>query len=104
MNNSIGTVTSLWRYPIKSLLGEKCQTLDRDQRGVVGDRLFAIADENGKFGSGKTTRRFVKIDRLFELQAHYADHVPVIQFPDGLTNISGEVWLYRANDKSKDLR
>lgn len=78
-----GIVKKLWRYPVKSMLGESCRTLLFDSRGVVGDRLFAVIDKQGKFGSGKNTRRFVKIDGLFKFRATYDESVPVIVFPDG---------------------
>jgi uncharacterized protein YcbX len=78
-----GTVAKLWRYPVKSMLGESCQSLDLDARGVAGDRLFAIRDVNGKFGSGKTTRRFARIDGLFAFRSFYEGDVPQIEFPDG---------------------
>jgi uncharacterized protein YcbX len=83
--NALGIVTRLWRYPVKSMLGEQCESLDVHTRGVAGDRLFAIRDTNGKFGSGKSTRRFRQIDGLFGFQAVYAGDVPVIRFPDGRT-------------------
>lgn len=79
----IGVVKSLWRYPVKSMLGEPCSQLLFDGRGVVGDRLFAVRDGQGKFGSGKNTRRFVKIDGLFNFRAAYDGGVPVITFPGG---------------------
>ncbi|MGJ8670325.1 MAG: MOSC domain-containing protein [Oceanococcus sp.] len=78
-----GEVTSLWRYPVKSMLGEQCTNLELDSRGVAGDRVYAIKDSNGKFGSGKNTRRFRKIDGLFRFQATLQDHVPSIRFPGG---------------------
>lgn len=76
-------VIRLWRYPVKSMLGEECGYLDVDERGVKGDRLFAVRDVDGKFGSGKTTRRFRKIDGLFGFRAAYDNDVPRITFPDG---------------------
>ena len=79
----IGVVRNLWRYPVKSMIGEPCRNLLFEERGVVGDRLFAVRDEQGKFGSGKNTRRFVKIESLFKFRAVYDGSVPVITFPDG---------------------
>jgi len=76
-------VAALWRYPVKSMLGETCQTADVDRRGVVGDRMFAVRYADGKFGSGKNTRRFRKIDGLFEFSSAYEDGVAVVRFPDG---------------------
>lgn len=78
-----GRVRQLWRYPVKSLVGERLAAVDIDVRGVVGDRLWSVRDEHGKFGSGKTTRRFVRMDGLLELSASYDEDAPVITFPDG---------------------
>lgn len=78
-----GRVVRLWRYPVKSMLGEERAHLDVNERGVEGDRLFAVRDPNGKFGSGKTTRRFRKIDGLFGFSATYHQDDPSIVFPDG---------------------
>lgn len=79
----VGRVTELRRYPVKSLLGERLAALVLNQRGVVGDRLYAIRNEQGKFGSGKSTRRFRQMDGLFALQAAYQGDLPSITFPDG---------------------
>lgn len=80
---SMGTVSELWRYPVKSMLGERCEALRMEERGVEGDRLFAVRDTKGKFGSGKSTRRFRKIEGLFRLHASYHHKVPHIRFPSG---------------------
>jgi uncharacterized protein len=53
-------IAELWRYPVKSMRGEQVEALTIDSRGVKGDRLFAVTDVDGKFGSGKNTRRFRK--------------------------------------------
>jgi uncharacterized protein len=58
MTEILGSIERLWRYPVKSMLGEQCDTLAINHRGVEGDRLFAIQNLQGKFGSGKNTRRF----------------------------------------------
>lgn len=81
----VGRVQELWRYPVKSMLGERCEQVWLDQRGVIGDRLYAIRDGAGKFGSGKTTRRFRRIAGLFRFRAVYEGDVPLVTFPDGAT-------------------
>jgi uncharacterized protein YcbX len=40
----LGTVTSLHRWPVKSLAGEDAQALNLDPRGVAGDRAHAVFD------------------------------------------------------------
>jgi len=71
------------------MLGEQCEYLDVDPRGVAGDRLFAIRDVAGRFGSGKSTRRFRRIDGLFGFHAVYEGGVPAILFPDARTMRGG---------------
>ena len=82
MNSSI-QVSELWRYPVKSMLGEVCDEIELESRGVVGDRLFAVQDSDGYFGSGKDTRRFRKIDGLLSIQAKLCGEVPQVELPDG---------------------
>ncbi len=84
----LGCVAALWRYPVKSLLGEACTSLRFEARGVVGDRLFAVRNPEGKFGSGKSTRRFRQMDGLLDFSAHYVEDdqgaaLPELHFPDG---------------------
>ena len=73
----------LWRYPVKSMLGEACPSLDIDARGVVGDRLFAVRDADGRFGSGKNTRRFRRIEGLANFQATMGEVGHRVVFPSG---------------------
>lgn len=79
----LGKVESLWRYPVKSLLGESLEAIDINSRGVSGDRLYAISNSYGKFGSGKDTRRFRRIDGLFSMSAQSTENGISITFPDG---------------------
>jgi hypothetical protein len=67
------------------MLGESCHSLELDARGVKGDRIYAIRDANGKFGSGKNTRRFRKIEGLAAFTATLVEDQPSIVFPDGTT-------------------
>lgn len=76
-------VASLHRYPVKSMVGERLEVADVVVRGLRGDRLWAVRDEDGKLGSGKSTRRFRKMEGLLDLVASYDGDVPVVVFPDG---------------------
>src|SRR5438270_1348216 len=48
--SAIGTVESLWRYPVKSMRGEKLDELFAGYAGVYGDRLFAFETSAGPRG------------------------------------------------------
>jgi uncharacterized protein len=62
-------VTALRRYPVKSMGGEALDSVVLDQRGVVGDRWFAVEDDEGHFASGKSSHRFRRRDAVFDFAA-----------------------------------
>ncbi|AND42110.1 MOSC domain-containing protein [Cytobacillus oceanisediminis] len=82
-NERIGRVQEINRFPVKSVLGESLSSAPVDSRGILGDRLWAIKNEDGKFGSGKTTRRFQQMEGLFNFKAKYEQDTPLITMPDG---------------------
>lgn len=50
-------ITSLRRYPVKSMLGEDLTSLTLDVHGVVGDRALALVDaEHGRVATAKQPR------------------------------------------------
>lgn len=92
--SSIGAITRIDRFPVKSLSGERLQSVAVDSRGLRGDRLWAVRDADGKFGSGKNTRRFRRMPGLLDLAARYdAELVPIVRFPDGRTLRGGDAEL-----------
>ena len=86
-----GTVVSIWRYPVKSMLGEELNSSYVTERGLVGDRSYALIDkETGKVASAKNPRKWGK---LFDFRAAFIEDPPQvvenilppvrITFPDG---------------------
>jgi uncharacterized protein len=56
------TVVSLWRYPVKSMMGEELNSSYVTERGLVGDRVYALIDQkNGKVASAKNPRGWGKL-------------------------------------------
>jgi uncharacterized protein YcbX len=78
-----GRVGALLRHPVKSMAGEELAEVEVVGRGLVGDRVWAVRTEDGGIGSGKTTRRFRRVDGLLEWRAVLDGGVPVIQPPTG---------------------
>lgn len=80
----IGRVAQLWRYPVKSLRGESVESLRFGVRGAEGDRRWAVRGQDGKLGSGKSTRRFRRMPGLLSLRAGAgADGSTWIELPTG---------------------
>jgi len=66
-----GTITSLWRYPVKSMMGEELNASIVTEHGLFGDRAYAIMDRaTGKVASAKHPRKWKK---LFECHAAYVE-------------------------------
>src|SRR5207249_11149030 len=53
----IGAVGSLWRYPVKSMMGEELNATELTERGLLGDRAYALVDSSdGKVATAKNPR------------------------------------------------
>ena len=82
--DELATVAELWRYPVKSLLGERLSSLTVVPDGVAGDRTWGIQD----CGDGRilTARREPRL--LFAASRVGSDGLPTITLPDA-NEISG---------------
>jgi uncharacterized protein YcbX len=50
----VGRIRALWRFPVKSMLGEQVDAAELREGGIVGDRAYAIRDrKTGKVASAK---------------------------------------------------
>ncbi len=80
MSSVVGNVSAIFRYPVKSMLGESLDEVDVEVGGLSRDRAFALLDvETGKVVSVKRPKRW---SRIFELQAFTEDGTWV-RFPAG---------------------
>ncbi|MFI7635290.1 MOSC N-terminal beta barrel domain-containing protein [Nonomuraea sp. NPDC049400] len=53
------SIVSLWRYPVKSMMGEKLNAAEVGEHGVLGDRVYAVLDgADGKVASAKSPRKW----------------------------------------------
>src|SRR5881398_2851742 len=91
IKTEVGSVVSLWQYPVKSMLGEELNATEITQRGLLGDRAYALVDSSdGKVATAKNPRKW---PRLFDFHATFiepplaaANMPPVrIALPDGTT-------------------
>lgn len=101
----LGSIVSLWRYPVKSMLGEELNATEVTKRGLLGDRAYALVDSaDGKVASAKNPRKW---PGLFDCRAAFADvprtgakAPPVrVTLPDGTVVNSGQCDLYQILSK-----
>jgi uncharacterized protein len=67
----LGSVVAVWRYPVKSMLGEELNASAVTPRGLLGDRAYALVDRaDGKVASAKNPRKW---PQLFDCRAAFVD-------------------------------
>jgi uncharacterized protein YcbX len=87
-DTALGSVVALWRYPVKSMMGEELNATEVTTRGLWGDRSYGLVDSaDGKIASAKNPRKW---PHLFDFRAALVDTLetgampPVrITLPDG---------------------
>ncbi len=98
-NTIVGSVDRLWMFPVKSMRGERIEQGEFADRGLVGDRAYALIDaDTGTVASAKSVRLFPD---LFGCQAAFVepprldDELPSVRItlPDGtsVTSDSSDV-------------
>ena len=56
---AVGSVSAVWRFPVKSMRGERLQQAELTERGVLGDRAYALIDtDTGRVVSAKSVKLF----------------------------------------------
>jgi len=76
--NLVGSVAALWRYPVKSMLGEELNATHVTSQGLLGDRAHALVDsETGKVVSAKNPRKWPD---MFDYRAAFIEP-PVLGSP-----------------------
>jgi uncharacterized protein YcbX len=92
----LGSVVSLWRYPVKSMLGEELHASEITPRGLLGDRAYALIDgSDGKVASAKNPRKW---PQLFDFRAVFVEEprpgakMPPVRLtlPDGTVMTQGQ--------------
>ena len=95
----VGSVAGIWMFPVKSMRGVRLEQGEFTERGLVGDRAYAIIDaDTGKVASAKSVRLFPD---LFGCRAEFVepprldDELPQVRItlPDGtsVTSDSNDV-------------
>jgi uncharacterized protein YcbX len=98
-------ISEVWRFPVKSMLGERLDRVTVTADGVLGDRAWAVVDaSDGKVASAKNPRKW---RALLACQAEFLDDpngdAPApdvrITFPDGTSVSSGDMAVHDALSK-----
>lgn len=106
MSSGIGSVVSLWRYPVKSMMGEGLNASEVTERGLLGDRAYGlVGTEDGKVASAKNPRKWpdlLAFSASFVEPPRAAGSIPPVRIalPDGVTVTSDHTELNRILSKA----
>jgi uncharacterized protein len=90
---------SVWRYPAKSMMGDTFSSMPVDERGVVGDREWAVRDEvRGGIRGAK------KIGGLMRLHARYVEEPRPGESPPPIEVTSSDGQCVRSDDEDVNER
>ncbi len=85
----VGSIAALWRFPVKSMRGEQLQEAELTERGIFGDRAYALIDtDTGKVVSAKSVKLFpdlLSCTAAFVEPPRRGDDIPPVKItlPDG---------------------
>jgi uncharacterized protein YcbX len=78
-----GAVAQIWRYPVKSMAGERVASCFIAETGLEGDRRWSLVDgEENRAGKLLTIRQ---VERLLRYRARLVDHGAEVVTPAGET-------------------
>lgn len=96
LNQTTITVSTLWRYPVKSMMGEELNGTHITQNGVLGDRSYALIEtETNKVVSAKNPKKwphFFSFHAAYSQQPELSGIQPVwIHLPTGEVLCSNQI-------------
>jgi len=80
----IGVVQALFRYPVKSMQGERLNEVEIGPQGIIGDRAYALREANGRVMTAKKWPALLECAARYEAPpAPQALALLCITLPDG---------------------
>lgn len=94
---SVGTVTQLWRYPVKSMAGEQLSAAEIDHNGVAGDRGWAVREIEAD-----VTRNAREMPKLLQFASAYAESPSFDQRSPAVTITTPDNVQVQSADENRD--
>jgi uncharacterized protein len=89
--SQVGLVKELFRYPVKSMLGERLTEVQIGLKGVIGDRAWALRELNGRIVTAKKWANMLGFCASYDGLPEPDQLAPVkITLPDGSTVHAGD--------------
>ena len=82
----VGVVKEIFRYPVKSMLGEQLEECEVDATGLIGDRAYALREPNGRVVTAKRWSNMFTFSARYDAPPKAGELAPLsIRLPDGRT-------------------
>ena len=82
--SQVGVIKELFRYPVKSMLGERLTEVEIGLKGVIGDRAWALRELNGRIVTAKKWANMLGFRASYESTPESGQLAPMkITLPDG---------------------
>ncbi|MDE2967551.1 MAG: MOSC N-terminal beta barrel domain-containing protein [Chloroflexota bacterium] len=94
---SVGTISQLWRYPVKSMAGEQLSAAEIDQNGVAGDRGWAVREIEAD-----VTRNAREMPKLLQFASAYAESPSFEQRSPAVTITTPDNVQVQSADEDRD--
>ena len=54
-------IAAIWRYPVKSMAGERLDSVPIATNGLIGDRVVQVYDRNGRLVTARKNPRLLRL-------------------------------------------
>jgi uncharacterized protein YcbX len=101
--SELGAVVSVWRYPVKSMMGEELNATEVTERGLLGDRAYALVDgADEKVATAKNPRKW---PTLFNFRASFIEppRLTASLPPVRITLPNGSITTSQRSDRNEVL-
>lgn len=99
-------VSQLWRFPVKSLAGDRHPALPLDGRGLAGDRAWMVVDARGRFVTQRQVPAMTRIQAVYDgndLSLRHLDRPqPELRLPQAPQGRTVEVTVWRDQCEAVD--
>lgn len=80
----VGVIRELFRYPVKSMRGERINEVEVGVNGIIGDRAYALREANGRIVSAKNQAQMLGFRAYYEETSASGNQARLrISLPDG---------------------
>ena len=91
-------VTQLWRYPVKSMIGQQVDEVELHETGVVGDRTWATRDLDK--GGIRGAKKMAGLMQMAARDIGDGEYIGTFAGPEARRDGVYVLWVYESEDRA----